>query len=168
MSTMGAAGPMRMGAGAGAGLGGKLKQWREKLVPWLAWASFLLAFASSPLLAGTFVGGFVDNVLTFGPAWVALLALVVIGVGVGVDLIRDGVPNMMAFWGTLLICSVARSVDGRFGDRVEGWANALLGKIREPLSAELGTGSALALALCGAAAAFLVARRTMAAKASGR
>ncbi len=157
----GGAGPMRMGARGGGGPLAKAKQISAQAVPYLAWASWILAFASSPLLAATFIGGLVDNILGLLPAWVPLLALVIMVVRAARDILLDGVPNMEAFWFTLLVCSVARSVDGRFGDRVETWANTVLGYIRGPLGAELGTGSGIALALCGAAAAFLVAQRTM-------
>lgn len=176
MSGMGGAGPVRTGGGGagpmrmggGGGVIGKFKRISEQAVPYLAWASWLLALASSPLLAGTFVGGFIDNIISVLPSVVPLIAMVWMGVRTIRDIGLDGVPNMEAFWYTLLFCSVARSVGGRFGDRVEGFANTILSYIREPLSAELGTGSALALALCGALAAFIVAERTMAPKGGGR
>lgn len=154
------AAPVRLGGG-----GGNIK---AKVTKVAAWASFALAVAASPLLAGTFVGGIVDNVLGVLPAVVPLVVFVVMIVSTAVDLGVDGVPNRVALYCAMLACSVARSVQGRLGDSVERWANALLDQIRGPLGDLLGTGSALALALAAAAAAYIVARRTMAAKSSGR
>lgn len=150
---------MRLG-----GKGGTIKAQATKV---LAWASFALGVAASPLLAGTFVGGIVDNLLGILPSWVALLALVAIVVMTAIDLGMDGVPNRVALYCAMAACSVARSVQGQLGDSVERWSNALLTQVRGPLSSWLGTSSALALALAAGLAAWLVARRTMAAKAAG-
>lgn len=160
MTVGSAAPPVRLGGGKGGNV-------KAQITKGLAWASFSLAVAASPLLAGTFVGGIVDNILSIGPAWLALLALVAVVVSVAVDLFVDMIPNRVALYCAMASCSVARSVQGRLGDNVEKWANALLDQIRGPLSDFAGTSSALALALAAGLAAWLVARRTMAAKAAG-
>ncbi len=145
------AAPVRLGGG-----GGNVKAKATKVA---AWASFGLAVAASPLLAGTFVGGIVDNLLGILPAFVPLVVFVVMIVSTAVDLGVDGVPNRVALYCAMLACSVARSVQGRLGDSVERWANALLDQIRGPLGDLLGTGSALTLALAAAAAAPQAAAR---------
>lgn len=160
MSIGAAAPPVRLGGGKG----GNVKATAIKVG---AWAAYVLGIVVSPLLAATFVGGIVDNLLGIFPAVVTLIAFVVMVVSTAIDLGVDGVPNRVALYCTMLACSVARSVQGRLGDSVERWANALLDQVRGPLGDLLGTGSALGLALSAAAAAWLVARRTMAAKAAG-
>ncbi len=152
--------PMRLGGGA-------TKNAKALAVKVLAWVSFALGIAAAPLLAGTFVGGIVDNLLGFFPAWVALTALVGLVVMTAVDLFSDGVPNRVALYCAMGSVSVARSVDGRLGDNVELWANTVLTQVRGPLGEWLGTSSALALAMAAGLAAWLVSRRTMAAKAAG-
>src|SRR5688500_17943266 len=103
--------PIRLGGNAAA----KGGNWKGTATKILAWGSFALGIAASPLLAGTFVGGAIDNVITFGPGWAAPVLLLLLVVGVGVDLFVDGVPNRVALYCAMAWCSVARSVDGRLG-----------------------------------------------------
>lgn len=159
MSVGATAPPMRLG-----GKGGNVKAQATKVAAWIA---YVTAVAAGALLAGTFIGGLIDNLVTVGPAWLPVVALIVLFVSTAVDLGVDGVPNRVALYCTMAMPSVARSVNGKLGNNVEHWANQVLDQIRGPLSAWLGTSSALALALAAGLAAWLVARRTMAAKAAG-
>lgn len=153
--------PVRMGAPGG-------KNWKGIATKILAWLSFVLGIAAGGLLAGTFVGGVINGVVGIGPKWVPVVALVVLVFLTGIDLFADGVPNRVALYCVMAMPSLARAVDGKLGDRVEDAANAVLKEIRGDMASWLGTSSAVALALSAAAAAWLVSRRTMSARASAR
>lgn len=161
MSVGAAAPPMRLG-----GKGGNAKGMAMKI---LAWVAFVFGgLAASPLLAATFVGGILDNILSIGPNWMPPLAAFLICVGIAIDLIADGIPNRLALYGAMLIASVARSVDGKLGDNIESAANQLRDTVTPGLEEWMGTGSIVAMALALAGAGWLISRRTMAAKSSGR
>jgi hypothetical protein len=150
----------------GAGKGGNLKATIMKI---LAWVAFVFGgLAASPLIAATFVGGIVDNLLSVGPDWLPPLTLFLLVVFIAVDLFADMIPNRMALYGAMALVSVARSVSGRLGDNVERWANEARTAIQPDLQAWLGTGSIIAMAGALAVGGWLVSRRTMAAKSTGR
>ncbi len=133
----------------------------------LAWVAFIFGgLAASPLLAATFIGGIIDNLLSIGPNWVPPLAAFLICVGIAIDLIADGIPNRLALYGAMLISSVGRSVNGKLGASIESGANQLRDQVSPGLEAWMGTGSIVAMALALAGAGWLISRRTMAAKAS--
>lgn len=157
-----------MPMGGGMRLGGKGAGAKAMATKVLAWVAFVFGgLAASPLIAATFVGGIVDNVLSVLPNWVPPLALFVLVVFVVVDLYADGIPNRLALYAAMLTISVGRSVDGKLGDTTEKNANLLRKAVQPDLQDWLGTSSIIALALALAIGGWLISRRTMAAKAAG-
>lgn len=140
--------------------------WKDKLTKGLAWASFALAIAAGSLLAATFVGGVVDTVLGWVPwSWVPFAVLALLFVFVAIDLFSDFIPNRLALYCTMAMPSVARSVNGRLGDNIETWAGQVRAQLQGGVDDWLGTTSAIGLAVAASGCAWLVARRTMSAKA---
>lgn len=153
--------PIRLG-----GKGGGAKSMAMKV---LAWVAFVFGgLAASPLLAATFVGGIIDNLLSVGPNWLAPAAAFLTVVFIAIDLIADGVPNRLALYCAMLLSSVARSMDGKLGDNIESAANQLRDQVAPGLEDWMGTGSIIAMAIALAGSGWLISRRTMAAKSSGR
>lgn len=157
---------MAVGRPGGMTLGGGKGNWKGRATQILAWVSFALGVTAGSLLASTFFGGFVDNIVGFGPwDWVPVLILAGLFVFVAVDLFSDMVPNRLALYSVMSMPSVARGVDGSLGTHVESWANSVRDALQGNLSDLLGTSSAIGLAGAAALVAWIVARRTMKAKA---
>ncbi len=141
--------------------------WKDKMTKGLAWTSYVLGIAAGSLLASTFFGGIVDNIFGFLPwDWVPFAALALLFVFVAIDLLSDWIPNRVALYCTMAMPSVARSVNGKLGDSIESWANSVREALQGQIGSWLGTTSAVGLAVAAAGCAWLVARRTMSAKAA--
>lgn len=141
--------------------------WKDKMTKGLAWGSYILSVVAGALLASTFIGGIVDNLLGFIPwDWIPVTILAALFVATGIDLLMDGVPNRVAMYCTMAMPSVARSVNGGLGNSIESWAGAVRGQLQGNLSDLLGTASAIGLAAAAGLCAWIVARRTMRAKAA--
>lgn len=141
--------------------------WKDKMTKGLAWSSYTLAVVAGALLASTFIGGFVDNVLGFIPwDWIPVAILAALFVLTAIDLLMDGVPNRVAMYCTIAMPSVARAVSGSLGNNIESWAGTVRDQLQGNLSDLLGTTSAIGLAVAAGICAWLVARRTMRAKAA--
>jgi hypothetical protein len=142
--------------------------WKDKLTKGLAWASYVLGIAAGSLLASTFFGGILDTIFGALPwDWAAPAVLLLLFVFVAVDLLSDFIPNRLALYCTMAMPSVGRSVDGKLGDNIESWAGQVRSALEGDFASWLGTASALGLAVAASGAAWIVARRTMAAKAAG-
>lgn len=136
--------------------------WKDKAIKGLAWASFVLAVIAGAALTDTFIGGTVAGGIGWLPNWVAILLLIAGAVAAAVDLFVDGVPNRTAIGIAIALPSVARAVPGRLSDQVTGLSRQMLDHANSGgLGAWVGTTSALGLAVAVAAAAWIIARRTV-------
>lgn len=141
--------------------------WKDKMTKGLAWTSYVLGIAAGSLLASTFVGGMVDKMFGLLPwDWVPFAVLAVLAAFVFVDLVSDFIPNRLALYCTMAAPSIARSVNGELGDSIEAGAGSVRAALQGQIGSWLGTASAIGLAIAAAGVAWVVARRTMAAKAA--
>ncbi len=176
MTVGSAAPPVRLG-----GPGGKKRNWKAIATKVLAYTSFFLGMAAGSLLAGTpiaglvrwaaglfdtVVNGLLNMIVPVPYGWVPLLLLAGAVVGLGMDLFHDGVPNRVALYMAMLIPSLATAVPGGLGQAAQEWWGRVLSWMDGPLGQALGTTTGLGLAATAAVVAWLVARRTMAAKPS--
>ncbi len=175
MTVGAAAPPMRLGGG------GKKRDWKALATKVLAYTSFFLGMAAGSLLAGTaiaglvrFAAGVIDGIVNavlnlivpVPSGWVPLFLLVGAVVAICMDIFNDGIPNRVALCMAMLAPSLATAVPGGIGAAVQAWWGRVLSWMDGPLGQWLGTTTGLGLAATAALVAWLVARRTMPAKAS--
>jgi hypothetical protein len=128
----------------------------------LAWVSFGAALVGGPLIAAMFIGGAIEKVLEAIPwPWIPPVILAILFIIFVRDMVTDWEPNHKAIYSLLLMPSVATATLGNLGERIDRWSSSALDLVADPLRAELGTGSPIAMALVVAALAILLAQRAI-------
>lgn len=135
---------------------------RQKGVTGLAWASMIIATVGGTFAAGMWIGDVIRTILDASPwSWVPDVLLLVAVVGIGIDMLLDGVPNQVAIAGGILTPSIASAAFGKLGAIVTEWTRSLVGWLDAALVEWLGTQSSVGLALACIVCALLMARRVV-------
>lgn len=112
----------------------KIRGYIAKGVPYLAWASFILALTGGTILPGTPFGkAVIRSIDSFAWDWLPAVVFCAGIVGVILDLRRDLIPDRVAVYFAGIAPTVAGAVSGKladkvtdFGDWVAGWSTGWL------------------------------------------
>lgn len=88
-------------------------------LPYLAWASFVLALTGGALLPGTPVGeSLSDFISSVTWVWVPPAVFAIGVVGAGWDIVRDLIPDRIAIYTAALAPTFAGAIDGKLASKV--------------------------------------------------
>lgn len=133
-----------------------------KGVPYLAWASFVLALTGGTILPGTPIGkGVIRFIDSFAWDWLPAIAFSAAIVGVLLDLRRDLIPDRVAVYCAALAPTLAGGINGKlaknvteFGEWVSSWS-------LKPLEEWSGIVKPAHIAILCMVLAYVIAKRVM-------
>jgi hypothetical protein len=127
----------------------------------LAWVSYTLAVVGGCAITASFLGDWISAIVGIFWDWFAPVAFILGLLWMLIDLVMDGTPNRPAIWLAILLPSVARSVNGLVGQKVNEWADQLNAWMSQKLGEYVGAGSLTMIAFVATGAALIIARRVV-------